>query len=75
MLLPTLLCKLIEREKVAALKLELQRACVGDVDGGIQEQAQLLADAELSLLLQHPMRWWLKVRHANSSAEVNELLQ
>jgi hypothetical protein len=36
------------REEEAELKLELQRACVGDVEGVIQEQAQLLADVELA---------------------------
>ena len=36
------------REEVAELKLELQRACVGDLDGIIREQAQLLADVELA---------------------------
>jgi len=36
------------REEAAELKLELQRACVGDVAGVIREQAQLLADVELA---------------------------
>jgi DNA-binding beta-propeller fold protein YncE len=36
------------REEVAELKLELQRACAGDLDGIIREQAQLLADVELA---------------------------
>ena len=36
------------REEEAELKLELQRTCVGDVEGVIQEQAQLLADVELA---------------------------
>jgi hypothetical protein len=35
------------RDEIAELKLELQRACVGDVEGVIQEQAQLLAVFEL----------------------------
>ncbi len=36
------------REEVAELKQKLQRACVGDLDGVIREQAQLLADVELA---------------------------
>jgi hypothetical protein len=36
------------REEAAELKLELQRACVGDLEGVIEEQAQLLADVELA---------------------------
>jgi hypothetical protein len=36
------------REEAAELKLELQRACVGELEGVIEEQAQLLADVELA---------------------------
>ena len=36
------------REEAAELKQKLQRACVGDLDGVIREQAQLLADVELA---------------------------
>jgi DNA-binding beta-propeller fold protein YncE len=36
------------REEAAELKLELQRACVGDLEGVIEEQAQLLADVEVA---------------------------
>jgi hypothetical protein len=37
------------REEAAGLKLELQRACVDDLDGHIEEQAQLLADVEVAV--------------------------
>jgi hypothetical protein len=36
------------REEAAELKVELQRACVGDLEGALEEQAQLLADVELA---------------------------
>jgi hypothetical protein len=36
------------REEEAELKLELQRACVGDLEGALEEQAQLLADVEVA---------------------------
>ncbi len=36
------------RAEIAELKQKLQRACVGDMEGVIREQAQLLADVELS---------------------------
>jgi hypothetical protein len=36
------------REEAAELKLELQRACVGDLEGALEEQAQLLADVEVA---------------------------
>ena len=36
------------RQEQAELKAELQRACVGDLEGTLQEQAQLLADVEIA---------------------------
>ncbi len=36
------------RENEAELKLQLQRACVGDLDDLLQEQAKLLADVEVA---------------------------
>ena len=36
------------REEEAELKVELQRACVGDLEGALEEQAQLLADVEVA---------------------------
>ncbi len=36
------------REEAAELKLELQRSCVGDLDGALEDQAQLLADVEVA---------------------------
>jgi hypothetical protein len=36
------------REEAAELKVELQRACVGDLEGALEEQAQLLADVEVA---------------------------
>jgi hypothetical protein len=39
---------IVERE-VAALKDELHKTCVGDIECALQQQSQLLADVELSL--------------------------
>ena len=36
------------REEAAELKVELQRVCVGDLEGALEEQAQLLADVEVA---------------------------
>jgi DNA-binding beta-propeller fold protein YncE len=36
------------REEAAELKVELQRACLGDLERTLQEQAQLLADVEIA---------------------------
>ena len=36
------------REEAAELKVELQRACVGDVEGVVREVGQLLADVQLA---------------------------
>jgi DNA-binding beta-propeller fold protein YncE len=36
------------REEVAELKLQLQRACVGDLEGVVREQASFLEDVELA---------------------------
>jgi hypothetical protein len=41
------------REENADLQLQLQRACVGDLEGLIREQAELLADLELSAASPH----------------------
>ena len=36
------------REEAEELKVELQRACVGELEGRLEEQAQLLADVEIA---------------------------